>query len=153
MANKGPTELTDLDIDEISLVKSGANRKRFHIIRKNAPKGDSMEESQIAEVLKADLGNEDTLREGILKTTPELSTNATDAMVGIVKLATSYAEELPSDIFDTLAKASGFEKAKTETKKQPLPADGKTPEKPDDESGIIRSKVGQEAGSSDEKVE
>ena len=132
MANKEPTELRDLEIEEISLVKQGANRKRFRIIKEGTP-GDSMEESQVAEVLKADLGNEDTLREGILKTAPELSTDATDAMVGIVKLAQTYSEQLPSDIFDTLAEASGFAKAKTETKKQPLPADGKTPPPDEDD--------------------
>ena len=130
---KEPTELTELEVDEISLVKQGANRKQFKILKEDgAPvltNEVDMDDISYADVLKADLGTEDTLRE-TLKQTPELSTDATDALVGIVKLATAYAEQLPSDIFDTLAEASGFEKA---VKKQPLPADGKTPAKPDDE--------------------
>ena len=130
---KEPTELTELEVDEISLVKQGANRKQFKILKEDgAPvltNEVDMDDISYADVLKADLGTEDTLRE-TLKQTPELSTDATDALVGIVKLATAYAEQLPSDIFDTLAQASGFEKA---VKKQPLPADGKTPAKPDDD--------------------
>jgi len=126
MANtKEPTELRELEVDEISLVKQGANRKRFKILKEDgAPvlvDEVIMETPEIpyADILKADLGTEDTLRD-TLKQTPELSTDATEALVGIVKLATAYAEQLPSDIFDTLAEASGFEKA--ETKKAFPPA-------------------------------
>lgn len=119
MANKPkePTELRELEVDEISLVKQGANRKQFKILKEGgAPVEVDMEQLPYADVLKSDLGNEDTLRE-TLKQTPELSTDATDALVGIVKLATAYAEQLPSDIFDTLAEASGFDLEKATTKK------------------------------------
>jgi len=113
MANslKEPTRLEDLEIDEVSLVSKGANRRKFIILKAgDVPEGDSME-PQFAEILKTDLGTEDQIRDTIGKTAPELSTDATDAMVGIVKLATAYSEELPSTIFDTLAEAAGFEKA------------------------------------------
>jgi hypothetical protein len=137
MANttKEPTELRELEVDEISLVKQGANRKRFKILKEDgAPvlvDEVIMETPEIpyADILKADLGIEDTLRD-TLKQTPELSTDATEAMVGIVKLATAYAEQLPSDIFDTLAEASGFEKAET---KKAFPFE-KPPVKPAEET-------------------
>src|SRR5665647_3050937 len=98
MANslKEPTRLEDLEIDEVSLVSKGANRRKFIILKAgDVPEGDSME-PQFAEILKTDLGTEDQIRDTIGKTAPELSTDATDAMVGIVKLATAYSEELPS---------------------------------------------------------
>jgi hypothetical protein len=129
MANtKEPTELTDLEVDEVSLVKQGANGRRFRILKAGGAPGDYMEE--LSDILKSDMGIEDQTRDLIEKKAPELSPDAAEAMVGVVKLAQTYAEQLPSDIFDTLAEASGFEKA---VKKQPLPADGKTPDKPDDE--------------------
>ena len=129
MANtKEPTELTDLEVDEVSLVKQGANGRRFRILKAGGAPGDYMEE--LSDILKSDMGIEDQTRDLIEKKAPELSPDAAEAMVGVVKLAQTYAEQLPSDIFDTLAQASGFEKA---VKKQPLPADGKTPAKPDDE--------------------
>ena len=129
MANtKEPTELTDLEVDEVSLVKQGANGRRFRILKAGGAPGDYMEE--LSDILKSDMGIEDQTRDLIEKKAPELSPDAAEAMVGVVKLAQTYAEQLPSDIFDTLAEASGFEKA---VKKQPLPADGKTPAKPDDE--------------------
>jgi hypothetical protein len=141
MANttKGPTELKELEVDEISLVKQGANRKRFKILKEDgAPVEVIMETPEIpyADILKADLGTEDTLRD-TLKQTPELSTDATEALVGIVKLATAYAEQLPSDIFDTLAEASGFEKA-TDTKKAFPPAKPDTEEEETPEEKIKR---------------
>ena len=129
MANtKEPTELTDLEVDEVSLVKQGANGRRFRILKAGGAPGDYMEE--LSDILKSDMGIEDQTRDLIEKKAPELSPDAAEAMVGVVKLAQTYAEQLPSDIFDTLAEASGFEKA---VKKQPLPADGKPPAKPDDE--------------------
>ena len=139
MADKEPTELRDLEVEEISLVKQGANRKRFKILKEDgAPidvldkEGGYMEDIPFADVLKADLGTEDTLRETLKKATPELSTDATEVSVALMKLATAYAEELPPDIFETLAKASGFTKA---VKKQPLPG-GKPPEgSPEEEAG------------------
>ena len=129
MANtKEPTELTDLEVDEVSLVKQGANGRRFRILKAGGAPGDYMEE--LSDILKSDMGIEDQTRDLIEKKAPELSPDAAEAMVGVVKLAQTYAEQLPSDIFDTLAEASGFEKA---VKKQPLPADGKPPAKPDDD--------------------
>jgi hypothetical protein len=122
---------------EISLVKQGANRKRFKILKEDgAPVLDTevfMEELPYADVLKADLGTEDSLRETLRKATPDISTDATEVSVALMKLATAYAEELPPDIFETLAKASGFTKA---VKKQPLPDGKKVPpeeEEPEDE--------------------
>jgi len=134
---KEPTELTELEVDEISFVKQGANRKRFKILKEDGAPIDMeeviMEDVPYAEILKADLGTEDALRETLKKKTPELSTDATEVSVALMKLATAYAEQLPSDIFDTLAKASGFsvetvEKADAKTKKA-FP-----PKKPEEES-------------------
>jgi len=137
MANKEPTELRDLEIEEISLVKQGANRKRFKILKEGTPVTEDevfMEELPYAEVLKADLGTEDNLRETLKKKTPDLSTDATEVSVALMKLATAYAEELPSDIFDTLAEASGFKVTKAATKKaKPAPDDEEDEDEQDDE--------------------
>ena len=138
MAN-APTELQDLEVTEISLVKQGANRKRFKILKEDgAPVLDTevfMEELPYADVLKADLGTEDLLRETLRKATPDISTDATEVSVALMKLATAYADELPTDIFETIAESAGFKVSKA-VKKQPLP-DGKPmpddDEKPDDE--------------------
>ena len=133
MANKEPTELRDLEIEEISLVKQGANRKRFKILKEGTPATDKevfMEELPYAEVLKADLGTEDNLRETLKKKTPDLSTDATEVSVALMKLATAYAEELPSDIFDTLAESAGFKKAATK-KAKPAPTEDDEDEEPD----------------------
>ena len=141
MANttKEPTELTDLEIQEVSLVNKGANGRRFVILKKDGAPTEIetevfMEELPYADVLKADLGTEDSLRDTLRKATPDISTDATEVSVALMKLATAYAEELPPDIFETLAKASGFKVTKA-VKKQPLP-DGKPmpeEEKPEDE--------------------
>jgi hypothetical protein len=137
MANKEPTELRDLEIEEISLVKQGANRKRFKILKEGTPATDKevfMEELPYAEVLKADLGTEDNLRETLKKNSPDISTDATEVSVALMKLATAYAEELPSDIFDTLAEASGFKVTKAATKKaKPAPDDEEDEDEQDDE--------------------
>ena len=137
MANKEPTELRDLEIEEISLVKQGANRKRFKILKEGTPVTEDevfMEELPYAEVLKADLGTEDNLRETLKKKTPDLSTDATEVSVALMKLATAYAEELPSDISDTLAEASGFKVTKAATKKaKPAPDDEEDEDEQDDE--------------------
>jgi hypothetical protein len=134
MANKEPTELQDLVVTEISLVKQGANRKRFKILKEDgAPIENNevfMEELPYAEVLKADLGTEDNLRETLKKKTPDLSTDATEVSVALMKLATAYAEELPSDIFDTLAESAGFKKAATK-KAKPAPTEDDEDEEPD----------------------
>ena len=140
MANdKEPTELRELEVDEISLVKQGANRKRFKILKEDgAPVIQEeevfMEELPYADVLKADLGTEDSLRDTLRKATPDISTDATEVSVALMKLATAYADELPTDIFETLAKASGFTKA---VKKQPLPSGKKLPPEgsPEEEAG------------------
>lgn len=128
---KGPTRLSDVEVDWLSLVEKGANRKPrwFRILKTadDAPEG-YMETN---EILKADLGNEDALRDSIEQKAPELSTDATQAMMGIVKLAQAYSEELPTTIFDTLAEVSGFQVIdKAETKKvfPPVKPEEETPE-------------------------
>jgi hypothetical protein len=100
-------ELRDLKVEEVSLVRRGANRKRF-LLLKSALGGDSAmyDETLLDRVLSTDLENEDEI-EQVLKA-KGLSEKATNAVKGALRLLNAYKDELPPDIINTLASLVGY---------------------------------------------
>ena len=109
----GPTELQNLVVDEVSLVKQGANRRRFRILKSAdfALESNSMEPESNAAFAIDVLKQETNDNEEVQKAFPGLPPEAYEALTGAVKLTKSVADELPSDTFVRIAELSGFAKA------------------------------------------
>ena len=113
-------ELRDLQVEEVSLVPRGANRKRFVLLKSaSALGGNSVmyDETLLDRVLSTDLENEAEI-EQVLKA-QGLSEKATNAVKGALRLLNAYRDELPGDILNTLAGLVGYGYAPP-----PLPASG-----------------------------
>ena len=162
-AENEPTELRDLEINEISIVTQGANRKRFRILKagdagKGAPEV-SMEELQDEALAMSILKEtpEDGIREAIEKELPGLTPDATEVATDIVKLAKAVAEDLPSEFFDVLAEVAGFEKAAKPPEESPeeeaaeTPADEEEEEEEEVDAQKGEKKVAKEADESEVK--
>ena len=128
---KPVTELLDLDVLEISLVPSGANGKRYALLKSaDAEEGGIMEEELVKKVLETPFDDESAITEGLLKAVPDMPTDAQEAAVGIVKLAKTFKDKLPDDIFNVTSELAGYAvKAKSDDEDEE--EDGKTDGKGD----------------------
>lgn len=101
--------IEELEVFEVSLVTSPANRRRF-AIKKNKG-GEEMDfDSVWSEILKMDLENEDKVDEWLEKR--ELSEKGKQAVKATLKTLLAYKDELPNDVINMLAKLSGMEDVK-----------------------------------------
>lgn len=103
MPKKGLTSLSDYEVDEVSVVGRGANRKKRFPVTKAA-------EANMQDVLKAVLETETDLEaniEEVFKTA--LSDKGKDAMRGAVRLLNAFRDEMPDDVMSGLGKLLKFD--------------------------------------------
>jgi hypothetical protein len=99
-------ELRDLEIAEVSLVRRGANRKKFLILK--ALGGDPMNDDVLSRVLDADLDPEDEERiNGVLKA-QGLSDKAANAVKAALRILNAFKDELPHDVLNILAGLASY---------------------------------------------
>jgi hypothetical protein len=103
--NRRINRLHDLQVDEVSLVPRGANRKKF-LILKSMLGGDAMDQSMIERILDADLEDEERV-DAVLKA-QGLSDKARNAVKGALRILNAFKDELPNDILNTLASLAGY---------------------------------------------
>ena len=115
----GVKALAKLDTVEVSLVKSGANRRRFAIFKTE----DSMPlEEIIRAVLETETEGEDTALGAILKS--DASPKARAAMQAILRAYNGFKDEMPKGVVNAaaLAKALDMEPGEPTKKTEPKPA-------------------------------
>lgn len=95
--------LSQLIVNEVSLVPKGANKKRFALIK--SEKGDPDMEELLNAVSQAKLENEDKIDE-ICKQA-KLSDNAIAAVKGALRLLMAVRQELPDVLFRQLSQIAG----------------------------------------------
>lgn len=99
--------LTDIEVEEVSLVRRAANRRKFLLLKED-------DVDELVELLKLALENEDDVDEALGKA--KLSDKAAKAVKGALKLLNAYKDELPDDILKTLADLGGYGYAEPEKK-------------------------------------
>lgn len=89
---KKSRKLKDITIEEISVVESGANRKKFFIKKKEK----EMEKEKFLELLKGLFGEEGLADEDIAKA-KELPDESVEAITGALNVIGNYSDAFPSD--------------------------------------------------------
>jgi hypothetical protein len=107
------TELHNLKAVEVSLVGQGANlKKRFPIFKQE----NNMDEEILKAVLETDVDEEAGLIEWAQKT--KVSDKGTEAAQGLLRILSSFKDELSSDVLKQVVKAAGFEMPEEDKKKK-----------------------------------
>jgi len=110
------TELKNFEVNEVSIVDKGANKKkRFPIVKQES----NMNEEIIKAVLDTEVEGEAKLAEFVEKA--ELDADAVPVLKGMLRLAESFKDKLTTESLSTIAGIAGYEepvnKAKGEEKK------------------------------------
>lgn len=92
-------KLRHIRVEEVSLVRRAANRRKFLLLKE-----DTVEE--LIALLKLALENEDQIDQELAKA--KLSAKAINAVKGALRLLSAYKDELPTNILNTLAKLGGY---------------------------------------------
>ena len=102
------TELNDVEVKEVSLVKRGANKRRIAL-----KKGDTFMNTDI---LKAVFETEVDKEEELLSVFKELSDKGKAALKSALRLMMAYKDELPKDAVTKLAGMIGYEENEEDKK-------------------------------------
>lgn len=125
--------LTDIEIDEISVVKRGANRKNKVLFFKS-DEGELNMEKSFEEILEELVGHpegpaifDDLKKAEELLKQAKLSAKAMNAVKGALRMLNAFKDEVPKDVMSKLAGLAGYGYA------EPARKDDDTSDKPDEE--------------------
>ncbi len=128
-------KLTELDTLGVSLVKRGANRKRFALAKAEEP----MDEIEILKAVLEDdteFENAEQVAEAIEKA--QLSAKAQSAVKGALRLLNAFKDELPEDTLDMLATMAGFPSPSSKTMDEDKQQTTKGEEMPEEQE-VVKS--------------
>ncbi len=116
MSSPMPGFMFDMETEEVSMVKRPANKRRFLLTKHNGANITMDELFRI--VMETEAANEDALVEALKSR--GVSQKGVEAVRGILRLASAYAEELDPDTFKTIGKSLGYAFDETESKEKPV---------------------------------
>lgn len=104
--------LSDIETKEVSLVKRGANKKRFALTKS--------EKTNMQEILEAVLNTEAENEKEVIELfkTAGAVDKGLEASTGLYRLLTSFKDELQGEVVESVLKSAGFEVKKEEPVKK-----------------------------------
>jgi len=115
-----PRKLKDIDVEEISLVRSAANRRKFIILKKEFSK------MEWIEILKSFLGEEDEdfkLQDEDIEKAKQLPSGALKAITGALNILNKYKDVFPSDVLNAIKTLTKYAAYAYPEKKSAEPTD------------------------------
>lgn len=116
MTSPMPGFMFDIETEEVSFVKRPANKRRFLLTKNNGANITMDELFRI--VMETEAANEDALVEALKSR--GISDKGVEAVKGILRLASAYADELDPDTFKTIGKSLGYAFDTSESKEKPV---------------------------------